>query len=183
MLLRHGSKRAFALDEARFGLISWHQRRWCPRGYRVPWMVCDQYEWLWLYVAIEPLSGESFCLYLPYLNGDCFQIFLDEFQQAYPNDPITMIMDRAPAHRNTKIDWPDHIQPLYLPAYSPELDPTERLFKELRRSLANQTFQSVEFLEDALTKELRPYWENKKMLSQLTGYPWWIEAAKNIKTR
>ena len=65
--------RVLALDEARFGLKSWHRRRWCPCGHRPPWVVQDRYEWLWLYAAVEPATGESCCLYLPYLDAGCFQ--------------------------------------------------------------------------------------------------------------
>ena len=68
--------RVFALDEARFGLKSWHRRRWCPWGYRPPWIVQDRYEWLWLYAAVEPDTGDSCCLYLPYLDTACFQRFI-----------------------------------------------------------------------------------------------------------
>ena len=110
-------------------------------------------------------------------------MFLDEFQKVYPNDPITIVMDGAPAHRSAQIDWPKHIQPLSLPPYSPELDPAERLFKELRRTLANEVFDSIDCLEDDLTDALKPYWENPKVLRKLVGYPWWMEAAANIKTQ
>lgn len=61
--------RVLALDEARFGLKSWHRRRWCPCGHRPPWVVQDRYEWFWLYAAVEPATGQSCCLYLPYLDA------------------------------------------------------------------------------------------------------------------
>jgi hypothetical protein len=48
------------MDEARLGLKVWFRRRWCPKGVRPPWIVEDRYEWLWLYAAIEPRTGESF---------------------------------------------------------------------------------------------------------------------------
>jgi hypothetical protein len=80
--------RVFAFDEARFGLKNWHRRRWCPFGFRPPWVVQDKYEWLWLYSALEPASGESFSLYLPYLNGVCLQVFLEHLKAAYPDDQV-----------------------------------------------------------------------------------------------
>jgi hypothetical protein len=69
------------MDEARFALKVWHRRRWCPRGFRPPWIHQDSYEWLWLYVALESATGESFCLYLPRLDGECFEIFLRELNR------------------------------------------------------------------------------------------------------
>ena len=65
-----------AMDEARLGLISWHKRRYRHKGERPSWVVRRRYEWSWLYTAIEPTSGEDFCLYLSALDGVCFEVFL-----------------------------------------------------------------------------------------------------------
>ncbi len=62
-------------DEARFGLISWHRRRYCPTGFRPPYIVKRSYKWTYLYAAaVEPTTGESFCLYLPGMDdGDAWR--------------------------------------------------------------------------------------------------------------
>ena len=54
--------KVLAFDEARFGLINWHRRRYCPKGFRPPYVVRRSYEWTYLYAAMEPATGESFCL-------------------------------------------------------------------------------------------------------------------------
>lgn len=118
------------MDEARFGLKTWHRRRWCPKGFRPPWVVEDRYEWLWLYAAVEPATGESFYLYLPRLDGDCFEVFLEELRKAYRGEQIVLVLDGAPGHRSGQVSWPDGIEALPLPPYSPELNPVERLFEE-----------------------------------------------------
>jgi hypothetical protein len=46
-----------AFDEGRFGLITWLRRSFCPLGERPPWIVQDEYEWFWLYAAVEPCAG------------------------------------------------------------------------------------------------------------------------------
>jgi len=69
-----------------------------------------------------------------------------------------------------------------LPAYSPELNPVERLFKELREQLSNQVFESLEALEQVLEQELGRYWKNPSLLVQLTAYPWWREGVQYITT-
>ena len=51
------------MDEARFGLINWHKRRYCPRGIRPPCTVQRKYEWTWFYTAVEPLQSS-------WTNGD-----------------------------------------------------------------------------------------------------------------
>ena len=174
--------RVFALDEARFGLKSEPRRRWCPCGHRPPWIVEDRYEWLWLYAAVEPDTGASCGLYLPYLDTVCFQRFIDELSRTYADDFLLLVMDQAGSHRSQTLVWPEHIQPLLLPPYSPELNPVERWFEALRAALSNQLFATLDALDQALTQALQPYWEHTQRLAQLTGFSWWTQATANIRT-
>ena len=174
--------RYFAMDEARFGLKVWHRRCWCPRGHRPPWQVEDRYEWLWLYAAVEPATGASFCLYMPNLDGLHFEVFLQKLREAYPEEKIVLVLDGAGAHRNRSIRWPEGLVARWLPAYSPELNPAERWFRELREELANQVFETVEAIDRALTEALKPYWEDPPLLARLTGYHWWIAPLSSIPT-
>jgi len=173
-------QRVWALDEARFGLKVWYRRRWCPLGTRPPWVYDDQYEWLWLYAAVEPTTGHSFCLLLPRLDGACFELFLREWRQAFPDGRVAVVLDNSGAHTSHRITWPSGIEPVHLQAYSPELNPREQWFKELREPLANQVHDRLEVLETALTKALRPYWEHPETLVQLTAYPWWQDGIQYI---
>ena len=66
--------RVFAFDEARFGLKVGLRRRWCPFGTRPPWLYEERYEWLWLYAAVDPLSGESVVLFLPHTDEPYGQV-------------------------------------------------------------------------------------------------------------
>lgn len=170
------------MDEARFGLKVWHRRRWCPSGSRPPWRAGGKYKWLWLYVAVEPATGESFCLYMPNMKGECFEVFLCKLREAYPEDDIVLVMDGAPSHRSGKVDWPKGVEPMPLPAYSPELNPAERWFKELREPLANRIFETVEAIGEALTEALRPYWQRPEKLARLTGYEWWMQGIIDTTT-
>lgn len=170
------------MDEARFGLKTWFRRRWCPFGFRPPWVFQDRYEWLWLYAAVEPKTGESFCLYLPRLDGLCFEVFLHELRQAYPDEELVLVTDRAGSHTSGQVNWPAGMSSLLLPACSPELDPVERWFEDLRAALANTVFETVEAIAGRLTAALRPYWDEPARLARLTGYGWWIEATGSIVT-
>lgn len=174
--------RVWALDEARFGLKSQPQRRWCPWGCRPPWIVQDRYEWLWLYAAVEPETGASGCLYLPYLDTGCFQLFIDQLSRTYAEEYLLLVMDQAGSHRSQTLVWPAHVQPLFLPPYSPELNPVERWFEALRAAVSNQLFATLEALDQALTQALQPYWEHTPRLAQLTGFTWWRDATNNMRT-
>jgi transposase len=90
-----------------------------------------------LYAALEPTTGESFCLYLPGMDRGCLQSFLEGLSEAYPDHHLLVVLDGAPSHRSEEIVYPENVDFLRLPAYSPELDPVERWFQEFRRELSN----------------------------------------------
>lgn len=170
----------WAFDEGRFGLKVWFRRRWCPRGVRPPWVVEDRYEWLWVYVAVEPQTGECCCLLLPRVNHECLQHFLDAFGQQVAGQRVGLVLDGAGSHRSADVHWPEHVVPLPLPPYSPELNPAEAVFRQRRARLANRLFADVADLEAAITAVLAEYWAEPHLLRSLTGYPWWLEGVKAI---
>jgi len=141
-------------------------------------MVRRSYKWTYLYAAVDPTTGENFCLYLPGLDDGCLEIFLKELSKSYPEHHLLVVLDGAPSHRSEQIEHPENVSLLRLLPYSPELDPAERWFQEFRRKLSNRTFETVALLQEALTQTLEPYWENPGLLKRLTGYSWWVEAVE-----
>ncbi|MBA2713741.1 MAG: transposase [Rubrobacteraceae bacterium] len=83
------------------------------------------YKWTYLYAAVEPTSGESFCMYLPGMDDGCLEIFLDELSKRYPDQHLLVVLDGAPSHRSEQIVHPQNVSFLRLPPRSPELDPSE----------------------------------------------------------
>ena len=112
--------KVLAFDEARFGLISWHRRRrYCPKGFRPPYTVRRVYEWTYLYyAAVDPTSGESFCLCLPGMDGLCFEAFLEHLGEAYAEHHLLIVLDGAPSHTSGRIALAENVSLMRLPAYS-----------------------------------------------------------------
>ena len=161
------------MDEGRFGLKTWCRRRWCPRGVRPPWSIAATYEWLWVDVAIEPTTGSCVVLLLPVVSGPWLEVFLQHLRAETGSQTVRVILDNAPSHKSSQVTWPDGLTPLYLPPYSPELDPAEQIFKHLRQHLSNQVFTTLEQMEEALIKELHPFWDDPQVIVQMTNSPWW----------
>jgi len=172
--------KVLAFDEARFGLINWHRRRYCPKGFRPPYTVRRAYEWTYLYAALDPATGESFCLYLPGMDGFCLEAFLERLGEAYADHHLLVVLDGAPSHTSGRIGLPENVSLMRLPAYSPELNPVERWFQEFRRALSNRVFESVELLQEALTETLACYWREPARLRSIAGYAWWVEAVESL---
>jgi transposase len=167
--------RVWAFDEGRFGLRVGLRKRWCPCGVRPPWLVHDRYEWLWLYAAVEPATGQSLFLLLPRVTKEWFARFLAAFAQEMGEARVGLVLDGSGAHR-AAIPWPEQVVPVPLPRYSPELNPAEQIFRVLRATLANRIFATLAELETTITASLQPYWDQPALVQRLTGYPWWTTA-------
>jgi transposase len=79
--------------QARFGLKATHRRLWCPFGSRPPWPHEHQYHWFWLYAAVEPVSGTCVVLFLPHVDGVCFERFLEVLRRDTGADTIGLVLD------------------------------------------------------------------------------------------
>lgn len=104
--------------------------------------------------AVEPETGESFHLFMPSTTKVTFRIFVEELSKVYPNHKIVLIHDGAPWHQIESRC--DNIELWQMPAYSPELNPIERLWKWIRENLLhNRFFDSLEELEQTLCQFLQ----------------------------
>lgn len=169
-----------AFDEGRFGRHTWCRRRWCPRGKRPPWIVEQVFDWIWSYVVVDPLTGRCWSLLLPSVDGEALQVFLDYLHGIFRGQRVGIVLDNAPSHRSQQVHWPDGIAPLRLPAYSPELNPAEQIFRRFRAALSNRLFADQQDLEEGVIHELEHLWDDPPAVQRLTAYPWWRDALLKI---
>lgn len=131
------------------------------------------YEYGYLSVALNPASGELFALILPDMTLESFQVFVDQFVSFIGEQTfVRLITDGASAHRSTRLQLGEQLTLEQLPAYSPELNPVERLFKELRAELKNRVFETLEAVEEAVIKALKPFLTDGLRVKKLTFYSW-----------
>lgn len=164
-------------DEARFGLHLPRYRRLTARGVKPVQPFEPLYEYFWLYAAVEPATGESFFLHLPWLDADCFEIFLAELANSAPQALNVVVLDNAPAHTKRSLAVPQNIVLLYLPPYSPELNPVERLYLAIRQKIKvfNSAIRtSIDALEEhvgAIVSAL-----THAQVASITGYDYILQA-------
>ena len=143
-------------DEARFGLQPDVARLWAQRGKRTVVPVKTGYKNFYLYAAVDPKQGECFILELPRVDTDMVNLYLEELGKSFPDKNILLIWDQAGYHRSKDLNLPINIKIEYLPPYSPELNPTERLWRWLRRHVCrNRLFQNLDEQMDALGEAIR----------------------------
>ena len=140
-------------DEAGFGRINKPKYCWCKEGIR-PSVPCHHIrEYRYTYGAVEPLTGESCFLIMPYCNTDCMNVFLNELSQTFPNDKIILACDGAAWHKSGALVIPDNIEIIFIPPYTPEMNPIEQIWKAIRtRGFRNEVFQTLQKVVDRLCR-------------------------------
>ena len=134
------------------------------------------YEYGYLYAAVNPLSGDLFGLILPSMTVECMMIFAREFRRWLKNNgeleaATVLIFDGAGAHRSERVRY-GKVEKQLLPPYSPELNPVERFFQELRRELKNQVYESYEAIEQAVEEIFKRYLAKPEAVKKLTNFHW-----------
>ncbi|CAA9392403.1 MAG: hypothetical protein AVDCRST_MAG64-1247 [uncultured Phycisphaerae bacterium] len=148
----HGGRtRVFFMDEARLGQQGTLTRVWAPRGSRPAAVKQTRYEWVYLYAAVEPSTGESVALLAPNVDTGTFNVFLRMLAaEVRAGEHVVLVMDRAGWHRSKALELPDCVTALLLPPYSPELNPVENLWHHLRsHHLSNRAYDDYDHLLDA----------------------------------
>jgi hypothetical protein len=156
----------------RFGQKGRVCHRWFTRGQR-PRGLCDQrYTWAHLFGAVQPATGDRFALVLPQVSAEAMQMFLDDFSKALaPDEHAGMVVDGAGWHVAKELQIPDNISLIFLPPYSPELNPVERVWLYLREhSLSHRLLADY----DAIVTALCVAWNTltRTRLQSLTNYPY-----------
>jgi transposase len=164
----------FATDEHRLGLKPILRRVWAPKGQRPIALGHHRYEWLYVTAFTQPTSGET----VWYLSNGVSKPFFAALLAAFARETgagrdrsIVLVLDNAGWHTEPGLPVPAGIRLVYLPAYTPELQPAERLWPVLDEPLVNTYFATLPDLEavvarrclDLDAEELRPG----------TNFHWW----------
>ena len=84
--------------------------------------------------AVNPKSGQLVSLIVPNCDTEVFQVFLDTMaDETVPEEGrrVCLVLDNASWHKTKRLDW-HHIEPVYLPPYSPDFNPIERIWQYLK---------------------------------------------------
>lgn len=133
------------------------------------------YESFYLYGAVEPVSGERFLLERSSLNSDGFQDFLDTFSRRFSESLCVLVLDNGRFHKAKKLSIPENIRLIFLPPYSPELNPIERFWQDLKDHVAFRLHETLPELKQRVRAKLASYTD--EAVASLTGYDYLLDAA------
>jgi transposase len=161
-------------DEARFGRINGPHSCWV-KGER-PSVYCQIVrEYTYAYAAVCPFDGTMDSLIIPFVSSVAMSVFLEEVSNRHIEKTILMFLDQAGWHKSKELIIPKNIRLLSLPPHSPELNPTEHVWDELREKwFHNIAFDSIDAVEDRLVDGLRNLENNKSLVKSMTGFDWII---------
>jgi transposase len=165
----------FFQDEARFGRISDLFSCWAPEGVRPIMQAQIIRQYTYVFGAVCPHDGESFSLILPYADSEAMEIYMKGLSEQYSQYRLILVMDQAAWHRTDNLKKFENIRIIYLPPYSPEVNPAEHLWEHIREKyLRNGSWLSMEVLEDLLEESLRLVEKSKQIIQGVVGFHWAI---------
>ena len=135
-------------DEARIGHQGTLTRVWARTGSRPSAVRQTEYEWVYLWAAVEPATGASVAMITPTVDTALMGQFLAGLAATLaPDEHAVLVLDQAGWHVAKALAVPANVTLLFLPPYSPELNPAERLWAWLRsHHLSNRVYADYQEL-------------------------------------
>jgi transposase len=161
-----------AQDEGCFGRVSIPKRAWAPAHVRpqVPRQIVREY--VYAYAAVAPEDGRMTFLILPYSDTEMMNIFLKQVSEDFSSYFVVMQVDGAGWHRSKDLVIPENIRLLPQPAYSPELNPVEHIWEELRESyFYNHCYETLDDVVQKLCDGLMELSSDLPHIHSMTYFP------------
>jgi hypothetical protein len=164
----------FFQDEARIGQKGRVCHVWWKRGERPPGLCDRRFTFAYIFAAVQPGTDNAFALMMPRADTEAMQEFLDRFSVTIADDEhVVMYADQAGWHIANDLRVPANITLLPLPAYSPELNPVERLWLYLKeRFLSHRLLDDYDAIVDAACAAWQRLLAEVGRIKSLCTYPW-----------
>ena len=166
----------WAFDEHRLGLKPIKRRIWAKIGRRPLGRSTHKYKWLYLYAFVQPSSGAVEWWLASCVCVGLFQAVLDAFARAVgagQDKTLVLLIDNAGWHVSKKLKPPDGLRLSFLPPYSPELQPAERLWPLTDEAVANKAYDSLEELAQTLDQRCSALTDQPDLIKAHTHFHWW----------
>ena len=156
---------------------------WAKKGTRPILRMCGKRDKVYLCGFAEPITGAWISYLLPALNGDWYSAVLRLLAEHFHGEPIKLIVDGAGWHINSDMvvmvgdkptsQVPSNITLEVLPAHSPELNPVEQIWDNVRYNYTrNKTFTEPDTLWNTLAQAMRAYSDDPQKVKSITNQEW-----------
>lgn len=160
-------------DESRFGRMNDLKRCWCFFNKRPHLSKQMVREYIYIYGAFNPMTGGCDMIILPSMAKESMNCFLEILSKRYPDKLILLICDGAPNHKESAIIIPNNIMIEKIPPRSPQLNPSENMWKEIKEKFFyNRIFNSMKSLTSRISKAILHYEGSHETVKSITGWDW-----------
>lgn len=160
-------------DEARFGRMARIRRCWSPSPLRP--LVSNGYErqFTYVYGGVSPVHGQLDWSLNEKMNTTNMSAFLSQVSHAHAQEFIVMVVDGASSHKAKELVVPENIRLIALPAYSPELNPQEHVWEEVReKAFPNMVLEQMALVVERLKEGMGSLAADTERLRGITAWPW-----------
>lgn len=175
----------WAEDEARLGLQPIVRRQWSPIGVRPVAVQKRSYRWLYAFHFVRPSTGQGFWLLMPGVDTGVMSVALAEWvKEVNPagDKLLVLLIDQAGWHVAKSLKIPEGVLLYPLPAYTPELQPTECTWPLLRESVANRLQDCWESFHETLSARCRWLTQNPATVAARTAWDWIVQAESSAQS-
>jgi len=161
-------------DECRVGQQGSLSRVWATKGTRPRVVRQKQFLSTYIFGAVCPDRDIGCALVLPQCNTGMTQMHLDQISEHVRlNYHAIVLMDRASWHTTEALNIPDNITLMPLPAYSPELNPMEQVWQQLRKiKLSNTNFKNYDAILDSCCEAWNCFCDEDGNIQNLCTRDW-----------
>jgi hypothetical protein len=164
-------------DELRLGLRGTTRRVWGRRGVKVRQRLQLQYDWWYLFVAVDGRAGTVSWTWVDSMKAADLVPLMEALQANAPLDAL--VWDGAASHRDDAVRAVG-VPLIQLPRYSPELNPAERLFEEVRRQVEGQVYTTLADKVAAVNAFLDEFDADPARVRRLCGWNWINDAITTL---
>ena len=166
-------------DEQRIGLRGTSRRVWGRRGVKVRQRLQPRYEWAYLAAAVDARAGTIWWDWVDTMKARDLRPVLAEVRARGLLDAL--VWDGAPSHADAEVRAVG-LPLVALPPYSPELNPAERLFEEVRRRVEGTAYATLDDKVAAVQTFLKDLDADPARVRQLCGWGWLTAAFDALPT-
>lgn len=164
-------------DEMRLGLLGMVRRVWGRRGVKVRQRLQLVYEWRYLFLVVDGLKGKLYWSWIDSMKAEIVAAAVNGLKQQ--TEVAALVWDGAPSHRGELVRGVG-MSLIGLPPYSPELNPAERVFEEVRRWIEGKVYPSLDDKVAAVEAFLVELESDPDRVRALIGWDWIDQAVQGL---
>jgi transposase len=138
-------------DESRFGLLTILRKMITAKGVKPVAPFLHRFDNLYLFGAFSPITGSSCLLEMPHCNSQTFQVFINQMAAQDLDEFKILILDNGAFHHAKSIQIPKNMAFIFLPPYSPELNPAEKMWRFFKDRVSMIAYNSLPLLQQQLS--------------------------------